>query len=334
MKQARSVITLISLIVLMGTLLMACSTSDQPSATGTAAPDKGTASPETNETNTNTASAQTRSYTDYMGHTSEIPVNPKHIVFFGETYGDLLALGVQAVGASKDMYEHQAYESQVQGVEDVGFPINLEKTLSLKPDLILYSVTDEKDFEALSKIAPTVIFDTFAPLKKRMTELGDILGKTKEAEAWLAQYKSKEEAMWAELKKDVIKPGETASVLTYYPGNRLFVMAKTGLSQVLYEENGFQPTPSIQKVLDEDKGFEEISLERLKDFAADRIFILDPVADEAKKSTEELMQNPIWKSLPAVKNGHVYSMDIQKTSADASTREWLLQALPDLLGKK
>jgi iron complex transport system substrate-binding protein len=338
MKQVRQSIAVLCMIVMMGTLLLACSSKNEPQASNnkensTNATAMPSSSPEAT-TDTSTKASGNHSYTDYRGHTVEIPDAPQKIVFFGETYGDLLTLDVQAIGASKGMYEHQVYEDKVQGVEDVGFPINLEKTLDLQPDLIIYSVTDEADFEALSKIAPTVIFDTFAPLKERMLELGKILGKTKEAEAWLAQYKVKEAAMWEQLKASGMKPGETASVFTYYPGDRLFVMATTGLSQVLYEENGFKPTPLIQKVLDENKGFEEISMELLKEYAGDRIFILEPVADEAKKSTEQLINSELWKNLPAVKNGHVYFQDIEQTSADASTREWLLQQIPNLLLKK
>ena len=41
-----------------------------------------------------------------------------------------------------------------------------------------------------------------------------------------------------------MKEGETASVFTLYPGNRLFIMAGAGLPQFLYEEGGFKPTPT------------------------------------------------------------------------------------------
>lgn len=37
--------------------------------------------------------------------------------------------------------------------------------------------------------------------------------------------------------------------------------------------------------------------------------------------------------LPAVKNGHVYTLDILKSGSDAATREWLLGEIPNLLKK-
>ncbi|MFC6653017.1 MULTISPECIES: ABC transporter substrate-binding protein [Paenibacillus] len=330
MNKTRQPFAILGMLFLMGTLLLACS-SDKEQAGNIAA----TTAPAT-EASVSPAvpAATTRSYTDYKGHTAEIPVNPQRIIYSGETYGDLTALGVQAIGYPLSMGEGQVFEDKLTGVEDVGFPINLEKTIELQPDLIIYAGIEEADYEALSKIAPTIIFNTFAPLKERMLEIGDILGKKPEAEAWLAEYGAKEEAMWAQLKAAGMKDGETASVFTYYPGDRLFVMATTGLSQVLYGEQGFKPSPAIQQVLDDDMGFQEISLEVLQEYAGDRIFLLTPVAEEAKQSTDKLLESAVWKSLPAVKNGYVYTQDITKTSSDATTREWLLGELPAMLGKQ
>ncbi|WNS41138.1 ABC transporter substrate-binding protein [Paenibacillus sp. MMS20-IR301] len=338
MNKAKQPFVILCIIFLMSTLLLACGNNSNGqgsnAAANTAASNAAaTTAPAAEAEATAEPAATTRSYTDYKGHTVEIPVNPERIIYSGETYGDLIALGVQAVGYPLSMGEGQVFEDKLAGVEDVGFPINLEKTLELQPDLIIYAGTDEADFEALSKIAPTIIFNTFAPLDERMTEIGGILNKSAEAEAWLAQYQTKEQEMWTQLKTAGMKDGETAAVFTYYPGDRLFVMATTGLSQVLYGENGFKPTPAIQAVLDQDMGFQEISMEVIQEYAGDRIFLLTPVADEAKKSTEKLLQSAVWKSLPAVKNGHVYTQDIMKTSSDATTREWLLGEIPVMLNK-
>ncbi|MFE1629827.1 ABC transporter substrate-binding protein [Brevibacillus reuszeri] len=282
------------------------------------------------ESATPPAEAATRSYTDYKGHTSTIPVSPQRIIFWGETFGDTLALGVKPVGGYG--YTKQVFEDRLKGVENVGFPINLEKVLELKPDIILYAGIEEKDFEALSKIAPTVIFDTFAPLEERMTKLGDLLGKQEEASKWLKGYQQSAENMWKKLKETEMKEGETASVFTYYPGDRLFVMARTGLSQVLYDENGFKPTPLIQEVLAAQKGFELVSLERLPEFAGDRIFILNPTDEEPKRSTEALLKSRIWNDLPAVKNGNVHLIEAQQWNwGSALVRENLLHVLPGLL---
>ncbi|WP_427071417.1 ABC transporter substrate-binding protein [Lysinibacillus fusiformis] len=318
MKKLNRHMLICSLLLLVGVLLAACGSNNE----------------ETNRKETATAEPTTRIYKDYLGHEVEIPVNPERVVYHGEGYGDVLALNIKTVGAGFSWITDYAWEDRVKDVEDVGFPINVEQTLSLKPDLIIIGTSDEKTYSQLSKIAPTIVFDTFAPLNQRLTELGDILNKKEEAAQWIEDYTDKADKMWESLVAvGTVKPDETASVLTYYPGDRLFVMARAGLSQVLYDSNVLKPGDKIQKILDDGTGFAEISTELLPEYAGDRIFILTPVTDEAKQSTKEMMDSPIWKSLPTVKNGHVYTIDIQKSDSDASTREWLLTELPTMLKK-
>ena len=307
-----------SLLLLVSIILAACGSTNE----------------ETKKEETTTSASTTRVYKDYLGHEVEIPVDPERVVYHGEGFGDLLALNIKTVGAGFSWITNYAWEDRVKDLEDVGFPINVEKTLSLKPDLIIIGTSDDKTYSQLSKIAPTIVFDTFAPLNQRLTELGDILNKKEEAAQWKDAYTEKADKMWESLvADDIIKPDETASVLTYYPGDRLFVMARAGLSQVLYDSNVLKPGDKIQKILDDGTGFAEISTELLPEYAGDRIFILTPADDEAKQSTKEMMESPIWKNLPAVKNGHVYTIDIEKSDSDASTREWLLSQLPNMLKK-
>ena len=318
MKKLNRHMLICSLLLLVGILLAACGSNNE----------------ETNQKETATAEPTTRIYKDYLGHEVEIPVNPERVVYHGEGYGDVLALNIKTVGAGFSWITDYAWEDRVKDVEDVGFPINVEQTLSLNPDIIIIGTSDDKTYSQLSKIAPTIVFDTFAPLNQRLTDLGNILNKKEEAAKWIEDYANKADKMWESLVADgTVKPDETASVLTYYPGDRLFVMARAGLSQVLYDSNVLKPGDKIQKILDDGTGFAEISTELLPEYAGDRIFILTPTDDEAKQSTKEMMESPIWKNLPAVKNGHVYTIDIQKSDSDASTREWLLTELPNMLKK-
>ena len=270
--------------------------------------------------------SETKKFKDWTGHEVEVPTHPQRVIYHGEVTGDLLVLGVVPVGILKN--EGTVYDDQVANAEDVGFPISVEKSLSLNPDLIIFSNDDETQYEQISKVAPTVTFNSFWPLEERMRFLGDLLGKKQEAEDWLAAHAKATEDMWSQLRANGLKEDETASVFTMYPGNRLFVMAGAGLPQLLYGPGGMKPTPEIQKVLDEEVGFVEISQEKMAEFAGDRIFILNAVDQGAQQSTEELMNSVVWNNLPAVKEGKVYRFDIVKASSDATSREWLLQELP------
>ncbi|KQY87813.1 ABC transporter substrate-binding protein [Paenibacillus sp. Root52] len=315
-------------------LLLACgneaststANSTEQSSTASEAQSGTTTENDQAATSASNEEAQTRIFKDWTGHEVEIPVTPKRVIYHGEVTGDLLALGVVPVGILRQ--EGTVYDDQVIEAEDVGFPISVEKSLSLNPDLIIFSNSDENQYEAISKVAPTVTFDSFATIEDRMRTLGDMLNKKEEAEAWITAHQQSTEAMWQQLHENGLKADETASVFTMYPGNRLFVMAGAGLPQLLYGSGGMKPTAEIQKVLDEGLGFAEISTEKLPEFAGDRIFILNPVPEEAKQSTKELLDSSVWKNLPAVKAGHVYQFDIVKASSDAVSREWLLEELP------
>ncbi|OWA37776.1 hypothetical protein B9G55_06975 [Saccharibacillus sp. O16] len=325
---------------LMGAIV-GCSSSDSPSrpvAAAQTADSSASAPAETSKakesTSAATANADTVSYTDYTGHTVQIPVNPQRIIYYGETLGDLLKLGVRPIGTSTDQLDERSFSHEIPDIEDVGSPPNPEKSLMLSPDLIITGNTDEKLIQSLSKVAPTITFDTFAKLEDRMTELGVILNKKEEAAKWIKQYEQASAKMWTELHAAGLGQDETASVFTFYPGNRLFVMAGTGLPQALYQQDGFKAPQPIQKLVDEGTGFLEISPEVLDEYAGDRIFILNAVDTEAQQSTEDLVKTAIWKKLPAVQANQVYRIDILKASSDAYTLEELLQTIPKMLEGK
>ncbi|AYB37771.1 ABC transporter substrate-binding protein [Brevibacillus laterosporus] len=268
---------------------------------------------------------------DWTGHEVKIPSHPKRIIYHGETYGDLLALGVKAVGGGYALMDHPIYKDRGIEVQDIGLPINPEKTMALKPDLIIFANADENEYKKISRIAPTVTFNSFAPLAERIQTLGRILDKRKEAKKWLDGYDTKATSMWQQLRSK-IKPGETASVFIYEHGKHLYVMGTTGLSSALYHPLGFQPVPKIQEILDSGSGFIEISEEALPQYAGDRIFMLLSTNVESKQATDKLMDTPSWKNLPAVRDGYVYLIEAEIWNyADAMTREWLLESLPQLI---
>jgi len=305
--------------------LSACGSSNNSSEVGSSP--SNTASPSSSE-------STTRLYTDWQGHEVDIPVNPQRVVFHSETTGDILALDYMPVGILKQNAEDSVFEEDVAAVEDVGFPIDEEKVLSLNPDLILIANTDAALYERLSKIAPTVNYNSFASLPERMETLGDILGKKDEAAAWLAQYQEQEAAMWQTIREGGVGVDETASILTMYPGNRLFVMLTAGLPQLIYGEGGFQMNAMVEDAMEQDVGFLEISMEKLPEYAGDRLFVLTPAGEDAATEMYEMMNGAIWKGLPAVKNGYVYEFPIHRASSDATSRMWLLEELPKVVAQQ
>ncbi|WP_340395438.1 AraC family transcriptional regulator [Paenibacillus sp. FSL E2-0177] len=270
---------------------------------------------------------------DWTGHEVEIPERAKRIVYHGETLGDLLALGVKPIGGDEAFARNSVYKHRLKKLANVGFPLDPQLTASLNPDLIILANSDERAYRAVSGIAPTLTFDSFASLDNRMRTLGSWLGKQREAEAWLESFTIKNAAMWQQLYTTTLQVGETASALVYDHGDHLYAMGMSGFSTALYAPCGLQPTEEIQAILDEELGFAEVDPTRLPAYAGDHIFMLIPERKDSRAAMERLLDSSLWNNLPAVRQGHVYLLDGSKwNSSDALTREKLLTLLPKLLG--
>ncbi|SEG67437.1 AraC family transcriptional regulator [Paenibacillus sp. UNC499MF] len=268
---------------------------------------------------------------DWTGHEVEIPALPRRVIYHGETFGDLAVLGVEAIGGGYP-WINQAGRLQPP-VKDLGFPINPALTQALKPDLIIVSSEDESQYDTLRAIAPTLTFDSFAPIGERMKLLGEILGRRREAETWLARYEEKASAMWSRL-QNCLRAEETASVFTFARG-RFFVMGTIGLSSMLFHPDGFRPAGKTRGLLDKNLSYLELSPEDMKNYAGDRLFVLLPSDPESRRATARLMRSPLWTELPAVRSGCWYAVEADEWNfADAITMEKFLGELPRLLGKE
>ncbi|GAS82626.1 AraC family transcriptional regulator [Paenibacillus amylolyticus] len=253
---------------------------------------------------------------DWLGHDVHIPVNPERIMFYGDSAGDLLMLGIQILG-------DQTYDAVA--------PVNVEAAVIMKPDLIIFDSNNEQQYEQLSRIAPTLAYNSHAMLDERMRSLGNWFGRQSQAEQWLTSYGERTEQMWAKI-HTAIEAGETASVFTYHRGARLFVMGNIGLAPLLYHPLGFRPVNKVKEALTAGRAYKEISAEAVRQYAGDHVFVMLPEDIVAREATEMLMKSPSWKNLSAVQNGRVYPVEESIWNVgDALTSDRLLTLLPELL---
>nr|WP_285858723.1 ABC transporter substrate-binding protein [Paenibacillus sp. MER 99-2] len=221
-----------------------------------------------------------------------------------------------------------------QQAYDAVQPIDVEETVEMKPDLIIFDSSDEQQFEQFSRIAPTLAYNSHATLSDRIHTIGSWFGKYAEAEAWWSTYTENEMNMWQKMQA-FIQPGETASVFVYHRGARLFVMGNIGLAPMLYHPLGFQPVVKVQEALAAGRAYKEIAAEALYQYAGDRVFLMLPEDPIARQATEALMQSAVWQGLNAVKKGHVYLLEETIWNlGDALTRMNLLNLLAELLGRR
>lgn len=335
------------IILLVVALLGACgSTVQDTSNTGKTAETRAS-SANTGEATSNSETGATNNrepsstaphiFTDILGRKVEIPALPEKIVYYdGKTFGDILVLGVKPVGADGRYFKAgmTVYPERFEGIEDIGFPINLEKLIALQPDLIVMGVLrQESELEQLSKIAPTVVIDPDAPLQDRLLTLGKLIGKTDEAQKWVASYEQKAEQTWKTIGKSTnLKPTESATVFMYAYEKKFYVMGR-GLTSTLYLPFGLKPQESVQKaLLDQKEPFLEISHELLPEYAGDRVFLI--ISEDTSQAAKDLMNSALWKNIQAVKNGFVYEVESRLNLPDALTRDKLLDELPGIIDGK
>ncbi|GGI44703.1 hypothetical protein GCM10008018_08420 [Paenibacillus marchantiophytorum] len=230
-----------------------------------------------------------------------IPLQPQRIV--AEEYlGSLIPLGVIPVGAPSLILKNLYFKEALQKVADTGDygKMNLEKIAQLNPDLILSSNSD--NYAQLSKIAPTVIVP-YGELKnahEELTYFGQLLGKQKEAAAWLNDYDRR--IALAKARVDKAVPAEaTFSILevtekTIYTYGDNFGRG----GQPVYQSLGRKPPAKVASTIME-KQWAELSPEMMVEYAGDYLVITSN-----SKTLEDFQKDPLWNSLPAFKNNHVY----------------------------
>lgn len=230
----------------------------------------------------------------------EIPVNPEKIV--SDYYlGEFLAVDVKPIIASPYALNTPYLEGMIEGIEPMNITsaeTSLEQITAAKPDLIV-TIT-EADYDKYSKIAPTVyIQDGKRSDEETFRYIADLVGKSKEADEYIAAFNEKVES-----KKDEIQSivnGRTVSILEMWP-QEIYTMgshfARGG--SILYDMWGLKAPEAIQSTMvDGDETYKVISLEALPEYAGD--FILYGVLDGTDPAF--VTSSNMWNALPAVQEG-------------------------------
>ncbi|HWV21889.1 MAG TPA: iron-siderophore ABC transporter substrate-binding protein [Devosia sp.] len=250
------------------------------------------------------APALAREVTHAMGVT-EVPDNPQRIVILtNEGTEAILALGVNPVGAVQSWDGdpwHSHLHDLLKGTAVLGteLAVDLEVLATLEPDLILGTkVRQEKIYEQLSAIAPTVMTETIGgEWQENLKFYAGALGKEAEAEALLAAFKARTDALHDALGDRV---NEEISMVRFSP-NRTRIYYKDTFSGLILEQIGFK-RPAAQ---DRDEFAEEVTKERIPEMAGDRIFYFSSDLNEAEPEANlaDWLADPLWANLEAVKAG-------------------------------
>ncbi|ARA98002.1 MULTISPECIES: ABC transporter substrate-binding protein [Geobacillus] len=291
----------LGLIALLIFVLSACSAKES------SAPEKsGGGSNTKQETQANSNEKHT---IQYLGKDYTVPVKTDKIVITGsmETMEDALVLGVKPLGGITVGGKFPEMFKDITGstvsIGEKAQP-NIEEILKLKPDVIFSTTKFPPDVaQKLEKIATTIpISHISTDWEANLRVLAEVTGTQDKAEEVLNQYKKDLEEANAKL-GDKLKDKKVVAV-RIRSGNIMIYPPNVFFNPSLYTDLGFTVPQEIQNA----KAQEVISLEKFSEMNPDYIFVQFS-EDENKnnpKALEELQNNPIWKSINAVKNDKVF----------------------------
>ena len=254
------------------------------------------------------SSNETVTITDVRGDV-EIPVNPERIVDLSGNSDILSILGYKVVGtANSDAYDYTKFpaylEDTLKGAEILGYSMqdtmDVEAVMTLNPDLIVISTVQEKMYDSLSEIAPTVMIQLEAlNWKEDVRAFAKVFGKEDIANEWIANYEAKAEAAGKKIKSEY--GGDTTYLSFLASGGQFFIFDGAGFGSVLYDDMKLAKPEGMPEQTD--ISLPVVTYEGLAAIKSDYIFLIATDEDLA-----ELQSNSIWNSLPAVKEGHVVTL--------------------------
>lgn len=251
---------------------------------------------------------ETRIVTDVRGDV-EIPADPQRIVDLSGNSDILSILGIKVVGtANSDAYDYTKFpsylEDALEGAKILGYnmqdTMDIEAVLELEPDLIIISTVQEKMYEQLQTLAPTIMIQLEdIDWKEDVRAAAQIMQAEDVAEEWLAAYEEKAAAMGEQIRADY---GEDTTYLAILAsGGQIFVFDAAGVGMVMYEDMGLSKPEGMPE--QSNISLPVVDYEGLAQIDADYMIVVGTDEDLAS-----LNGNAIYQSMRAVQDGNVIEL--------------------------
>lgn len=257
--------------------------------------------------------AQAVEITHDLGIT-QVPDAPQRIVVLEYSFVDTLAaVGVSPVGIADDDKRDSIVPIYTAIIGDEWTSVgtrkspSLELIASLQPDLIIADTSrHEAVYEALSEIAPTIVFDsltgTYDIAIQAARTIAHAIGKDAEMEARLLEHTARMEAFKAEIGN--VSAWSAQFVIDN--GEGIFLHSPVSYNGSLLAWFGFtnnMPTPDGHTY---EEAIVNTSLEQFSQINP-QIILRGKYADPGL--TDSWVGQPLYDSIEAVKDGHVYDVN-------------------------
>ncbi|HBZ81256.1 MULTISPECIES: ABC transporter substrate-binding protein [Brevibacillus] len=279
--------------------------------------------------------AETRTVKDAAGEVT-IPANPQRIADVSGSTEELLALGIRPVLTANSQYESPMDLTPIlqkelgKDVTVAGWfqnEVSVEAIAAANPDLILVGPAQEKIYEQLNKIAPTVrVPYGFNAFRERFDFVANTLGKKQQMDEWLKAYDDRAKQLHDQIVATT-KEESFAVIEATQKGIRLY--AKTGLADMIFSDLKLPKAAGIPEP--DPWGGKETDLEGLSTLNPDHIVLL---ADSEHNVLED---TAIWNNMKAKKNGKVYRVTTKQSYNEAffalGKKAMIEQVAADILQK-
>ncbi|MFT3689351.1 iron-siderophore ABC transporter substrate-binding protein [Paenirhodobacter sp.] len=244
-----------------------------------------------------------------------VPAAPRRVVVLDAGFGLGIGLdvGLPIVGAPMDGMSDAALKARAEaaGAASLGFVAepSLEALVALQPDMILGFVGDASLADAvypqLSGLAPTLLY-TSTDWQAFYRLMAGFTRREAEVERDLSAYRARLEDMRARMPDRVVSVLRITSwdFQVYLDSPRAYapfeVMRQAGVKRSIYETTD-DPAQSMKR-----PDWEDLA-------ALDGDVLLYIVggtnASDRDGRHEEVLANPLWRMLPAVRAGHVHRVE-------------------------
>lgn len=247
-----------------------------------------------------------RLYEDDLGRSVQIPVRPQRVVTLAPSLTEIVfaAGGGDRLAAITTADDHPPAVKQLPRIG--AYPLNREAVVAQAPDLILATdqVNSLQDIKPISELGiPTVFlrFETIDGIISAVREVGKLLGLESRADSSAAALA----ARWADLQAGSSAKRERPTLLILIGADVLYSFGGDSYVNEMIAAAGAESVttdlPAQSAVLTD-----EFVLARSPQM------ILGPAGSgsDSDFSLETLLDHhPAWDALPAIRNGHVFTLD-------------------------
>ncbi|MCE5170764.1 ABC transporter substrate-binding protein [Paenibacillus profundus] len=300
----------LGLALVMVFALSACGAKEEAKPANAGAESAQTENASQGSTGESASSAQSESRTiTYLDKEYTVPTKVEKIVITGsvESMEDALVLDVKPVGAMTTGGQFAPMFAKItEGAEGIGEKSqpNIETILKLKPDVILASTKFPAEaLEKLNKVTTTIPVSHIATdWEANLNLLAELTDKQEQAKQALQKYNDETAALKEKIgpiikDKNVLTLRVRAGSMFIYPEDVFF-------NPSVYADLGATVPEEVKQA----KAQQNISIEKLSEINPDYLFVQFSETEnkDTPKVLEDLQNNPIWKSINAVKNDNLF----------------------------